>query len=84
MKFRFRKPSLRINKKGKISLSGAGLSAGGKNARVNLSKSGVSGTVSGKGSSYNTRRGVQCGFIFLFFVAASAAGSIGLSTYLLG
>lgn len=59
---RIRKPRLRIGKSGKISLSGGGVSFGGKNARVNLSKSGVSGTLRAGKASYNTRRGCSMPF----------------------
>lgn len=84
MKIRFRKPRLRINKSGKISLSGGGASIGNKNARLNISKSGVSGTVStGKGQSYNTKRGWNCGFVLLLFVAASGAAAISGTVTLL-
>lgn len=68
---KFRKPRLRISKKGKISLSGGGVSIGGRHARVNISKSGVSGTVGAKGIRYNTRRGLNCGLVFVLFIAAS-------------
>jgi hypothetical protein len=77
MNFRFRKPRLRVNKKGKISLSGGGMSIGNKNARLNISKSGVSGTVGAKGKSYNTKRGWNCGFIALMFIGSALAGIAG-------
>jgi hypothetical protein len=73
MKFRFRKPRLRINKKGKISLSGGGASVGNKNARLNVSKSGVSATVGAKGSSYNTKRGANCSLVLVLMAAVGIA-----------
>jgi hypothetical protein len=78
MKFKFRKPRLRISKKGKPSLSGDGISFGDKGGRVNLSKSGLSATVGGKGSSYNTRHGWNCGFILLFVLGAGVASIAGV------
>lgn len=55
--FSFRKPRLRITKKGKVSLSGGGMRIGGKAGGVNLSRKGVSSTISSPVGSYNTRRG---------------------------
>jgi hypothetical protein len=80
---RIRKPRLRISKKGKVSFGGGGLSLGGKHARLNISKSGVSGTVGAGGSSYNTKRGLNCGFIFLLTVAASSAVTVTAVRFLL-
>lgn len=59
--FKFRKPRLRISKKGKISFGGAGVSVGGKHARVNLSKSGASTSTSAGPVAYNSRRGWSFG-----------------------
>ena len=78
MKFKFRKPRLRISKSGKPSLSGGGVSFGGKGGRVNLSKSGLSATVGGKGASYNTKRGWNCGFVALLIVGVGAASIAGI------
>jgi hypothetical protein len=78
MKFRIRKPRLRVSKSGKPSLSGGGISFGGKGGRVNLSKSGLSATVGGKGASYNTKRGWNCGFIALLVIGASIAATAGV------
>jgi hypothetical protein len=80
---RIRKPRLRISKKGKVSLSGGGLSLGGKHARLNISKSGVNETVGAGGSSYNTKRGLNCGLIFLLTVAAGSAAMVGITQMLL-
>ena len=59
--FKFRKPRLRISKKGKISLGGGGVSVGGKFARVNLSKSGASTSTIAGPVAYNSRRGWSFG-----------------------
>lgn len=84
MKIRFRKPRLRINKSGKISLSGGGMSVGNKNAHLNISKSGVSGTVgTGKGQSYNTKRGWNCGFALLLFVVVGSAVGTSVIRFML-
>ena len=53
---KLRKPSLRITSKG-VKLTNIGASLGGKNARLNLSRKGVSATVGTPGASMNTRRG---------------------------
>lgn len=68
--FKIRKPRLRIGKKG-VKLEGGGVSVGGKNARVNLSKSGasVSGGV-GK-ARYNSRRGWSLGCVLPILMVAS-------------
>lgn len=79
MKFRIRKPRLRISKSGKVSLSGFGASVGGKNNRLNISKSGLSGTVGAKGQSFNTKRGFNCGLIALFALTASIATLVGVT-----
>lgn len=71
MNFRYRKPRLRISKKGKISLTGGGVRIGGRNAGINISKSGASGTVGVKGAGYNTKRGWNCGLILLLGLIAS-------------
>lgn len=54
--FKFRKPRLTIGKKGP-KISGAGASIGGKNFKVNLSKSGVNTTSKIGKASYNSKRG---------------------------
>ena len=59
--FKFRKPRLRISKKGKISFGGGGVSVGSKHARVNLSKSGASTSTSAGPVLYNSRRGWSIG-----------------------
>lgn len=90
--FRVRKPRLRISKRGKVSLSGGGISVGGRNARINLSKSGVSTSFGVPGIRYNSRRGLTvgggrrarrgqaCGCIFLLALglAGGVLGSIGM------
>ena len=45
--------------------------------QINLSKSGLSATVGGKGASYNTKRGFNCGFIALLIIGAGVVSSIG-------
>lgn len=82
MKFRIRKPRLRMNKKGKISLSGGGASFGDKNSRINISKSGVNSTVGADGKSYNTNRGWNCGFIMLFALGVGTM-ALGSTIYLI-
>jgi hypothetical protein len=53
---KIRKPALRVTSKG-VKLTNIGASLGGKNARINLSRKGVSATVGTPGASLNTRRG---------------------------
>lgn len=55
--FSIRKPSLRITKKG-VAFTAPSARIGGK-AGINLSKSGISGSVRGKHGSYNTRSGLR-------------------------
>ncbi len=59
--FKFRKPRLRISKKGKISFGGGGISVGSRQAKVNLSKSGASTSTSAGPVHYNSRRGWSFG-----------------------
>ncbi len=59
--FSFRKPRLRVTKKGKVGLSGGGMRIGGKGGGINLSRKGVSGSVRTPLGSYNTRRGLSTG-----------------------
>jgi hypothetical protein len=81
--FRIRKPRLRVSKRGKVSLSGGGLSIGGKAGRVNISKSGVSTSFGGKHLRYNSRRGMNCGFIALLVLGATgtAIGAVGVTLF---
>lgn len=62
--FSFRKPKLRITKKGKLSISGGGIRIGGKGGGINLSRKGVSGTIGSPVGSYNTRRGFTARGLF--------------------
>lgn len=60
--FKFRKPRLRMTKKGP-KLSGGGMSVGGKNAKVNFSKSGASLSAGAGKARYNSRRGWSMGCV---------------------
>ncbi len=60
---RIRKPRLYLSKKGKLSLSGGGVSFGGRHARVNFSRRGVSFSGGVRGVRYNSRRGWNCGLL---------------------
>ena len=53
---KIRRPKLRITSKG-IKWTNVGASIGGKNARFNISRKGVSATVGTRGATLNTRRG---------------------------
>lgn len=66
-----RKPRVTIGKKG-VGLGNVGVSVGGKNARVNLGRKGASGTVRGKGWSFNTRKGcsLPLGLLVITIVVA--------------
>lgn len=66
--FRVRKPRLTIGKKG-VKVSSGGVSIGGKNTRVNISKSGVSTTTKIGKASYNSKRGcsMPLGILILLF-----------------
>lgn len=57
MKFKIRKPQLRITKKG-VRLTNVGATIGGKHARLNVGRKGVSTSVGTRGASLNTRRGL--------------------------
>lgn len=75
--FRVRKPRLRMTKKG-LKLSGGGVSIGGKNARVNVSKSGTSFSGGVGKARYNSRQGWSMGctlpiLSMLVLIAALAA-----------
>jgi hypothetical protein len=69
--FKFRKPKLRISKKGKVSFGGGGVSVGGKNARVNISKSGASTSGKAGPASYNSKRGWSLGCAVIIIVGLS-------------
>jgi hypothetical protein len=77
--FRVRKPRLRFTKNG-VRLSGGGFSVGGKNARVNFSKSGTSFSGGVGKARYNSRRGWSMGctlpIVLLLSVIAAFAGMI--------
>jgi hypothetical protein len=74
----FRKPRLRLSKKGKLSLSPGSMRIGGRNAGLNISRRGMSGSVKVGPVSYNTRRGasMRCRPMLLI-VLAGLGGSVG-------
>jgi len=72
---KIRKPRITIGKKG-VGLSNIGASVGGKNARVNIGRKGLSGTVRAGGASFNTRKG--CSLPIGLFLAALAAVVAGM------
>jgi hypothetical protein len=53
---KLRKPRLRLTRKG-LKVENVGATVGGKGARINLSRSGVSASGGVPGATYNTRRG---------------------------
>lgn len=83
--FSFRKPKLRINKKGKLSLSGGSMRIGGRSGGVNFSRKGVSGSVRTPIGSYNTRRGWtgNCfGVMVMFVVGVSGLATVAVYTFI--
>ena len=83
--FHIRRPRLHINRRGKISLSGGGLSIGGKGARINVSRQGVSYSIGGRRLRFNSRRGASCGCLVLLVicVAGTLAGAMGLAALMM-
>jgi hypothetical protein len=74
----FRKPRLRLSKKGKLSLSPGSMRIGGRKAGLNISRRGMSGSVRVGPVSYNTRRGASMRCLpMLLIVLAGLGGSVG-------
>lgn len=83
--FSFRKPTIRISKKGKIGFSPGSMRVGGRNAGVNFSKKGMSASGGVRGARYSSRTGTTLGcpltaLVLVALVAVLAACSAVLTS----